>query len=207
MAVVASTVLKPLSGKRSLAEEHMKNLASVLGKYGANAKTTNFVAGEYTGCIGLIRSYPDFKTASSGLGKLANDPEYIALRNSRETDPAGEILVSRNVGRIVFGEAKWSNYPVSMVRKYKISRTDVPDALSILESVKKITDKEEVNLRAILPVLSEDMTRMLVSYQYKTLDHFGEALDGSGSSEEMQDLIRKANKFSSLQSSSLMVVF
>ena len=125
MSVVAANILRPFAGKRSVAEERLKKMGSVFERYGANVKTTNFVAGEYTECIGLLRSYSDFKTATAALLKAANDPEGKEIRNLRETDPAGEMVVSREVGRTIFGEPKWAGNPISMIRKYAVSRADV----------------------------------------------------------------------------------
>jgi|TARA_B100001142_G_C14137815_1_gene579436 hypothetical protein len=207
MSIVTANILRPFPGKRAVAEERLKKMASVFERLGTTAKTTNFVAGEYTDCIGLMRSYPDLKTATATQVKLANDAEAQEIRNLRETDPAGEMVVNRMVGRSIFGEAKWASNPVSMLRRYSISRSDVAKALSILEGVKEIMDKDEVNVRAILPVLSDDMSRLSVNYQYKSLEHLGESLDRSASSAEMQGLIEKANEFSTLEAASVMVSF
>lgn len=207
MSIVAANILRPFPGKRVTAEERLKKMAAVFERNGATAKTTNFVAGEYTECIGLMRSYPDMKTAASALVKLANDPEALEIKALRENDPAGEMVVNRMVGRSIFGEAKWATNPVSMLRRYSISRSDVSKALSILKGVKEIMDKDEVNVRAILPVLSDDMSRLSVNYQYKSLEHLGESLDTSASSVEMQGLIEKANEFSKLEAASVMVSF
>ncbi len=207
MSIVTANILRPFPGKRGIAEERFKKMASVFERLGTTVKTTNFVAGEYAGCIGLMRSYPDMKTGFSTLGNLANDAEAQEIRSLRETDPAGEMVVHRMVGRSIFGEAKWASNPVSMLRRYSISRSDVARALSILEEVKEIMDKEKVNVRAILPVLSDDMSRLSVNYQYTSLEHLGESLDRSASSTEMQDLISKANEFSTLEAASVMVSF
>ena len=207
MSIVAANILRPFPGKRAVAEERLKKMASVFERLGTTAKTTNFVAGVYTDCIGLMGSYPDLKTATATQVKLANDAEAQEVRNLRETDPAGEMVVNRMVGRSIFGEAKWASNPVSMLRRYSISRSDVAKALSILEGVKEIMDKDEVNVRAILPVLSDDMSRLSVNYQYKSLEHLGESLDRSASSTEMQGLIEKANEFSTLEAASVMVSF
>ena len=207
MSVVAANILRPFNGKRSVAEERLKKLGSVFERYGANVKTTNFVAGQYTECIGLLRSYPDFKTANAALVKAANDPEGQEIKSLRETDPAGEMVVSREVLRTIFGEAKWASNPVSGIRKYAISRADVSKAMPILEGVQKIMDKEEVNVRAFMPVLSSEMSRLGVSYQFKSLDHLGEVLDTTAAGSEMQSLIEEANTFSSLETASVMVAF
>ena len=207
MSVVAASILRPFSGKRSVAEERIKTMGSVLERYGANVKTTNFVAGEHTGCIGLMRSYPDFKTATAALLKANNDPDGQEVRNQREADPAGEMIVMREVHRTIFGEGKWASNPVSMIRKYALSRADVSKAMPILEGAQKIMDKEKVNVRALMPVLSSEMSSIGVSYQFKSLDHLGEVLDATSASSEMQSLIEKANSFSSLETASVMVAF
>ena len=207
MSIVTANILRPFPGKRVVAEERLKKMASVYERLGAAAKTTNFVAGEHTECIGLMRSYPDMKTATVTLGKLANDAEAQEIKNLRETDPAGEMVVNRMVGRSIFGEAKWASNPVSMLRRYSISRSDVAKALAILEGVKTVMDKDEVNVRAILPVLSDNMSRISVAYQFRSLEHLGEVMDTSASSAEMQGLIEKANEFSTLEASSVMVSF
>ena len=200
-------ILKPFNGKRSVAEERLKKMGSVLERHGANVKTTNFVAGQYTGCIGFIRSYPDFKTGMSVMQAAAKDPEGQEVRNLRATDPAGEMLVMREVHRTIFGEGKWASNPVSMVRRYSVSRANVSKAMPILEGVQKMMDKEEVNVRAFMPVLSSEMSRIGVSYQFKSLDHLGEVLDKTAASPEMQSLIEEANTFSSLETASVMVAF
>jgi hypothetical protein len=94
--------LKAIRWKTFSSRRTPQKMGSVFERYGANIKTTNFVAGRYTECIGLLRSYPDFKTAHAALVKAANDPEGQKIRNLRETDPAGEMVVSREVRRTIF---------------------------------------------------------------------------------------------------------
>jgi len=154
-----------------------------------------------------LRSYPDFKTANAALVKAANDPEGQKIRNLRETDPAGEMVVSREVRRTIFGEEKWASNPVSGIRKYAISRADVSKAMPILEGVQKIMNQEEVNVRVTVPVFSTEMSSMDVAYQFKSLNRLGEVLDTIAAGSEMQSLIEKANTFDSLQSASVMVAF
>jgi hypothetical protein len=207
MSNLVVSILKPFNGKRSVAEERLKKMGTVLERHGANVKTTNFVAGQYTGCIGFIRSYPDFKTGMAIMQASAKDPDGQEVMKQRQTDPAGEMIVMREVHRTIFGEGKWASNPVSMIRKYALSRADVSKAMPILEGAQKIMDKEKVNVRALMPVLSSEMSRIGVSYQFKSLDHLGEVLDATSASSEMQSLIEKANSFSSLETASVMVAF
>ena len=207
MSNLVVSILKPFNGRRSVAEERLKKMGTVLERHGANVKTTNFVAGQYTGCIGFIRSYPDFKTGMAVMQASAKDPEGQEVTKLRATDPAGEMVVMREVHRTIFGEGKWASNPVSMVRHYAVSRANVSKAMPILEGVQKIMDKEEVNVRAFMPVLSSEMSRLGVSYQFKSLDHLGEVLDTTAAGSEIQSLIEEANTFSSLETASVMVAF
>ena len=110
--------------------------------------------------------------------------------------------------RTIFGEAKWASNPVSGIRKYAISRADVSKAMPILESIQKnIMDKEEVNMRATIPIFSSQMSGITVAYQLKSLEHLGEVLDTTSANSEMQSLIEEANKFASLEAASVMVSF
>ena len=52
MTIVTANILRPFPSKRAVAEERFKKMASVFERLGATAKTTNFVAGEHTECIG-----------------------------------------------------------------------------------------------------------------------------------------------------------
>jgi hypothetical protein len=205
MSVIVFNLVEPFTGKGLVAEERFKKLSEIFERFGATAKATKFIAGEHTGCIGLVRSYPDFTAASSILQKVASDPEYLQVLNLRETDPAGEMLINRQVARTIFGEAKWHSNPVSVLRRYSISRSDIKKALPILAKIKEITDKDEVNIRALLPVFSEDMSQMNVNYQFKSLEHMGEVLDNTGTAPEFQSLVEKANEFSTLKAASIMV--
>ena len=68
-------------------------------------------------------------------------------------------------------------------------------------------DKEEVNVRATIPIFSSQMSGITVAYQLKSLEHLGEVLDTTSADSEMQSLIEEANKFASLESASVMVAF
>ena len=68
-------------------------------------------------------------------------------------------------------------------------------------------DKEEVNMRATIPIFSSQMSGITVAYQLKSLEHLGEVLDTTSANSEMQSLIEEANKFASLEAASVMVAF
>ena len=79
--------------------------------------------------------------------------------------------------------------------------------MPVLEGIQKIMDKEEINMRATIPIFSSEMCGITVAYQLKSLDHLGEVLDTTSTDSEMQYLIEKANKFASLDVASVMVSF
>ena len=205
MSVIAVTVFKPFLGKRVLAEERIRKVAEIYENIGATVKATRFVAGENTGCFGLVRAYPDFKTSLSMLTKLSEHPSYKGIMRQREAEPAGDILIHRRVALTVFGDRNWKSNPVSMIRRYSISRGNLSNALSVLESVQELMNPEKVNVIGLMPILSDDMSSLSVSYQFQSVDHSGEVLDGAGTSEEMRSLVTQASEFSTLEAAHLMV--
>ena len=65
--------------------------------------------------------------------------------------------------------------------------------------------KEDVNVVALTPVTGENLSAMAVSYQFRSVDHFGEAVDAVGTSEAFQALVAQANKLGTLSSAFMMV--
>ena len=118
----------------------------------------------------------------------------------KRNDPAGEMVVNRTAGRSIFWGSKADEQPCSMLRRYSISRSDISKALAILEDIKPIMDKDEViGQSEKLLVLSENMSRLSVNYQLKSLEHLGEVTDTSASSKELQGLIEKPISFQPLR--------
>ena len=205
MSVIAHTIVRPFPGKRQVVETRARRSAEIFSRNGASVKTTYFLAGPESGCIGILRGYPDFATAVKTLNAVNADPEFLEFEKEREADPQAEIVSGRNISRRIFGEGKWDTHPVSMLRHYDMSRGKVPDALELLSEASELMSKSDVNLLGLLPVTGDNMSSMTVSYQFHSMEHNAEVLDTVGASDAMQTIIMKASEFGTLRSASLMV--
>lgn len=205
MSVIAFTMVMPHAGKRQAAEGRARQLGGIFAKHGASVKVANVVSGRNAGCIALIRGYEDFRTASNAFEAIMSDPEHIEFWKGREANPAADIVIARDIVRRIYGKGKWETHPISLIRQYDLARNKVADAVKMLAEVEKVVSKADVNVGGLLPVTSENMSSMSVSYQFRSVEHFGEALDTVGMTEEFQALVAKAAELGTLRSASMMV--
>ena len=205
MTVLAITLAKPHIGKRSETENRARQLAGIYATHGASVKVTSIVSGPNAGCLGVIRGYPDFQAASKALQTIATDPAHIDFWQQREANPSADIVVSRDIVRRVYGKGRWGTHPVSLIRQYNISRAKLADALKLLPEVSEIGVGSDVNVVGMVPVTGDNLSSLSVSYQFRSIDHMGEALDTVSASEAFQAIIAKAAELGTLRSAFMMV--
>ena len=101
--------------------------------------------------------------------------------------------------RTIYGDIGWDTHPVSQMRVYQMPRKNVPQAVSILGEVDAMTD--DVKVTGVAPVVTEDMTLIHATYQFKSITDWGEQVDKIGMSEEFQKIVDRANELGTLVSS------
>ena len=205
MAALAITIIRPHTGKRQAAESRARQAGGIYARHGASVKISNFIAGPYTGCIGLIRAYADFQTSVKAFLAVSSDPAYAEFEREREANPLAEIVMGRNLVRSIYGESKWATHPVTQLRQYDITRDKIPDALKLFPKVSKVVSKNDVNVLGLLPVTGDDMSSRTISYQFRSMDHWGEAADTIAASKEFQGIVAEASKLGTLRSASVLV--
>ena len=205
MSVIAITLAKPHAGKRPMAENRARQLGGIYARHGASVKVASVVSGPNTGCIALLRGYADFRTAVKAFQAVNNDPAHTEFWRERDSNPGANIVTARDIMRTVHGDNQWETHPVSHIRQYEIARDKVADAMKLLPQVSKLVSKADVNVVGLLPITGENLSSMTLSYQFRSIDHWAEALDGVGTSEDFQALVAKAAKFGTLRSAFTMV--
>jgi len=205
MTVIAFTLVMPHTGKRQAAEDRARQLGGIYAKHGASMKVANVVSGLNAGCIALIRGYEDFRAATKTFEAISSDPEHIEFWKQREVNPAADIVIARDIARRIFGQGKWETHPVSLIRRYSLARNRVADAIKLLAEVEKVVSEADVNVGGLLPVTSDDMSSLSVSYQFRSVEHFGEASDTVATSEQFQALVAKGAELGTLRSAFMMV--
>ena len=201
MAIIAITIACPHIGKRSAAESRARQLGGIYARHGASVKIASVVSGPNTGCIAVLRGYADFRTGAKAFQAINNDPAHVEFWREREANPAADIVIARDIVRRIYGEGQWDTHPVSHIRQYEITRDKVAEVLKLLPEVTKLVSKADVNVVGLLPVTGENLSSMAVSYQFRSIDHWAEALDTVGTSDEFQALVAKASEFGTLRSS------
>lgn len=205
MTVIAVTLAMPHLGKRQTTEDRARKLGDIYARHGASVKVANVVSGPNAGGIALIRGYEDFRAASKAFLAIGADPEHAEFWKQRESDPSADIVIARDIVRSVYGEGKWDTHPVSLIRQYDLARDKVEDAIKILDEGAKIMAEADVNLVGLLPFSSDNMSSFSASYQFRSVEHLGEAVDTAGASEAFQAVIAKAAGLGTIRSAFMMV--
>ena len=205
ITVIAYTLAKPYIGKRATAENRARGLAEIYARHGASVKLASVVSGYGAGCIVVIRAYADFGSAAKAFTGISNDPAHADFWREREADPAAEIVIERDIYRTAYGDLRWDTHPMSHVRQYEMTRDKLSEALRLLPKVEKIVSQADVNVVALLPVTGENLSSMSISYQFQSIDHWGETLDTVGTSEAFQAIVAEAAAFGTLRSAFSMV--
>ena len=201
MAVIAITAAQPHVGKRQMTENRARQLAGIYARHGAAVKVGSIISGPNTGCILVQRGYADFRSAAKAFHAINADPAHVEFWREREANPSADIVIARDLLRTVYGESRWGTHPMSHLRQYSITQDKMADAMKILPKVEKLWSKTNVNVMALVPVTGEDLSTMIVSYQFCSLDHWGEALDEVSTSPAFQALAAEAAKLGTLRAS------
>lgn len=200
MSVIGITVAMPHAGKRAMTENRARHLGGIYARHGAAVRVASVVTGPNTGCIAVMRAYSDFRSAAAAFQAIQTDPAHIEFWRDREANPSADIVMARDIIRTVYGENQWDSRPVSHLRQYEITRDNLEAALKLMPGISKLMAKAEVNAVAVVPVTGENLSAMTVSYQFRSIEHWGDALDTVGTSDEFQAIVAKAGKLGTLRS-------
>jgi hypothetical protein len=199
MTVISVRKMTPTVGKTELATSRVRAMAGIVARAGARVRIGQVVAGEGAGSIHLYAAFEDFSSISRATLTIASDPARATLLHERELNPAGEV-VGPEVYRTIYGDVA-PNYPIVMQREYRLPRENVQDALSLLPEIEKLGKSHNFKMMAIVPVIADDLGRMVVAYYNKTMEDLGKTIDEVGMSEKFQKIVAKANTLGTLEKS------
>ena len=199
MTVVSVRRMTPTVGKTELATSRVRTMAGIVATAGARVRIGQVVAGEGAGCIQLYAAFPDFVSIHKATITIAADPARVKLLHERESNPAGEV-VGPDVYRTVFGDVA-PDYSVIMQREYRVPRENLQNALSLLPEIEELGKSHDYKMMAVVPVIADDLGRLIVAYYSRTMEDLGRTIDEVGMSEQFQKIITKANTFGTLEKS------
>jgi hypothetical protein len=199
MTVISVRKMTPTVGKTELATSRVRAMAGIVARAGARVRIGQVVAGEGAGSMHLYAAFEDFSSISRATLTIASDPARATLLHERELNPAGEV-VGPEVYRTIYGDVA-PNYPIVMQREYRLPRENLQDALSLLPEIEKLGKSHDFKMMAIVPVIADDLGRMVVAYYNKTMEDLGKTIDEVGMSEKFQKIVTRANTFGTLEKS------
>lgn len=199
MTVIAYTVANPHVGKGTMLQNRARQLAGIYARHGAATAVRSVISGPNTGCVAVFRGYRDFRSAVKAFHTVNNDPAHVEFWREREANPSADVVIARDMARTIHGDVQWNTHPVSQIRGYEVARDKVADLMKLLPEVTKLMSKADVNVVAFLPVTGENLSTMTLSYQCRSLEHWGETLDTVGTSDAFQAIVAKAAKFGTLR--------
>ena len=199
MTVISVRRMTPEIGKTELATSRVRAMAGIVATAGGRVRIGQVVAGEGAGSMQLYAAFTDFTSISKATLAIAADPARVKLLHERELNPAGEV-VGPEVYRTVFGDVA-PDYPVIMQREYRLPRENLQNALSLLPEIEMLGKSHDFKMMAVVPVIANDLGRMVVAYYSKTMEDLGRTIDEVGMSEEFQKIVTKANTFGVLEKS------
>ena len=199
MTVISVRKMTPTVGRTELATSRVRAMAGIVARAGARVRIGQVVAGEGAGSMHLYAAFEDFSSISRATLTIASDPARATLLHERELNPAGEV-VGPEVYRTIYGDVA-PNYPIVMQREYRLPRENLQDALSLLPEIEKLGKSHDFKMMAIVPVIADDLGRMVVAYYNKTMEDLGKTIDEVGMSEKFQKIVTKANTLGTLEKS------
>jgi hypothetical protein len=199
MTVISVRRMTPTVGKTELATSRVRTMAGIVATAGARVRIGQVVAGEGAGCIQLYAAFPDFVSIHKATITIAADPARVKLLHERESNPAGEV-VGPDVYRTVFGDVA-PDYSVIMQREYRVPRENLQNALSLLPEIEELGKSHDYKMMAVVPVIADDLGRLIVAYYSRTMEDLGRTIDEVGMSEQFQKIVTKANTFGTLEKS------
>jgi hypothetical protein len=199
MTVISVRKMTPTVGKTELATSRVRAMAGIVARAGARVRIGQVVAGEGAGSLHLYAAFEDFSSISRATLTIASDPARATLLHERELNPAGEV-VGPEVYRTIYGDVA-PDYPIVMQREYRLPRENLQDALSLLPEIEKLGKSHDFKMMAIVPVIADDLGRMVVAYYNKTMEDLGKTIDEVGMSEKFQKIVTKANTLGTLEKS------
>ena len=203
MVAISAIIGKPDVGKEDEAKERMKHRASIMTNNGFKTRVAEGISGPSAGLLAVQATTENWTQMGVALTKLSSDPEFIEWQTNRRKNPVGH-MVRRSGLLSVFGEPKWSDFPVSYYRRYTMPRSNMKKALDIIGEIDAMTN-DEWAIAAAVPITGDDMNSFLAAYQFKSFVGMGKCLDEIGMSEKMQDIIARASELGTLQTADVMI--
>ena len=194
----------PIIGKREMALSRMRTAAEIISSCGATDVEITQVGGGFgAGTFHLYAYFQSMEHSMEVADNLRNDTAWAKLAEERELTPSAHVK-GPELARILAGEPD-PNDTAAMVREYVIPRGNLSKAADMVPSIQEMLEGHKINITMWVPVIAEDMKRLLVVYSAPDLKTLGKGTDEVGMTEKFQKMLVEASKLGTLDRSFGMV--
>jgi hypothetical protein len=204
MTVVSVREVTPHIGKEKLVESRMRRGEAIIAKHGAQTRLFKTVVGQGVGDYIMMSMYESFSKATKSFQSFSVDPDMATLVDERSASPSGDMK-GPDVYRMAYGAPSNPPRPLMVQRMYHMPRKNLASALALAPELDELMKSHDVSVGAAVPIATSDHEMMSVVYRFKSMDHYGEALDAMVDNQEFAALVEKANTFGSIKSSRVIV--
>ena len=194
----------PIVGKREMALSRMRTAAEIISSCGATDVEITQVGGGFgAGTFHLYAYFQSMEHSMEVADNLRKDTAWAKLAEERELTPSAHVK-GPELARILAGEPD-PNDTAAMVREYVIPRGNLSKAADMVPGIQEMLEGHKVNITMWVPVIAEDMKRLLVVYSAPDLKTLGKGTDEVGMTEKFQKMLVEASKLGTLDRSFGMV--
>ena len=194
----------PIIGKREMALSRMRTAAEIISSCGATDVEITQVGGGFgAGTFHLYAYFQSMEHSMEVADNLRNDTAWAKLAEERELTPSAHVK-GPELARILAGEPD-PNDTAAMVREYVIPRGNLSKAADMVPGIQEMLEGHKVNITMWVPVIAEEMQRILVVYSAQDLKTLGKGTDEVGMTEKFQKMLVEASKLGTLDRSFGMV--
>ena len=194
----------PIVGKREMALSRMRTAAGIISRCGATSVEITQVLGGYgAGTFHLYSYFQSMEHSMEVSNNLMNDVAFAKLAEERELTPSAHVT-GPELARILAGVPNPNN-TAAMVREYVMPRENLSKAADMVPGIQDMLKGHDVNITMWVPVIAEDMKRVLVVYAAPDMKTLGIGTDEVGMTEKFQKMLVDASKLGTLDRSFGMV--
>ena len=187
----------PIVGKREMALSRMRTAAGIISRCGASGVDITKVLGGYgAGTFHLYAYFQSMEHSMEVANNVRHDKAAAKLEEERELTPSAHIT-GPELARTIAGDVN-PDHVTTMVREYIMPRENLSKAAAMVPGIQKMLNDHGINITMWVPVIAEDMKRVLAVYSATDMKTLGKGIDEVGMTDEFQAMLVEASKLGTL---------
>ena len=187
----------PIVGKREMALSRMRTAAGIISRCGASGvDITQVLRGYGAGTFHLYAYFHSMEHSMEVANNVRHDKAAARLEEERELTPSAQVT-GPELARTIAGDVN-PDHTTAIVREYVMPRENLSKAAAMVPGIQKMINDHGINITMWVPVIAEDMKRVLVVYSAPDMKTLGKGNDEVGMTDEFQEMLVEASKLGTL---------